>query len=140
MNLSDAILKGCELRPTACRKSWFFVESIHPLQIASCVMGAAYEGLYGPIQAVVDQSTQQTTLTIDQPGGITGSLRKQFPVMAEKVSKYFGEHLTHSEDWGVAPTVDEYIIHLNDDCGWTRQQIAAFVKYVIEGQPMIPED
>lgn len=134
MEFSDAILKGCELRPNSCRNSWFHVQSVAPFSMASCVMAAAYEGAFGPIQTTINFNENRATLYVGA-NQIVRELRERFPVLDLEVLR-----IRHIKSTDYVRKVAEHIMWLNDDCGWTREQIAAWMKYVVEGSPMIPEE
>ena len=146
MLLSDAILKGCEIRPQ-CYQSLIQAqfETQYPYELIgfrSCVIGAAYEGVFGKLPLTYDPITHgfesdEAYTTYDQ-------LKTIFPILEEKFAivipghpdclSFEGEIRTHGL------TLYTYLVCLNDSRRWTREQIAAWVKYVVEGQPMIPED
>ncbi len=150
MDLSAAILKGCEIHPEQCRQSLWLVASGPMLRVQSCVVGAAYEGTFGPIKYTYDVFHRTFRIHEDPNDTHTDAtqrLRTIYPVLDTEVpGKSFvrcralnGEVV---EDVVVKANIslESHLYWLNDREGWTRQQIAAYVKYVVEGAPMIPED
>lgn len=142
MELSEAILKGCELRPHGCRNHWFDIAyeytsgiNQYPIKttLASCVLAAAYEGAFGPVQ--YSMSINKVEVAMNSRELIT-ALRNTFPIMSQEVSF----PVPIRPDQGYKKTVEGIVMYLNDTAGWTREQVAAWLKYVVEGAPMLPEE
>lgn len=115
--------------------------------ISTCVMGAVFEGMNGRIE-------MEPRSSIDQQKVFT-ELEKQFPQLLDNVSTripFKDGPRAIVEDLGCCHhcytayakpyngSLKGLMINLNDEYKWTREQIAAWVKYVVEGAPMIPED
>lgn len=143
MFLSDAILKGCEIRPHKARCTLWsigFDSNQETVYFSSCVLGAAYDGTFGPMQIVFDKENHKVTFLINKDEGMESSdhvmnqLRKVYPQLSQLVR-------AEIKDCDFR-TLETTLTNMNDSkvCLWTREQIAAWVKYVVEGAPMIPED
>lgn len=145
MNLSDAILKGCEMRPDKTRCTlWALVfedstkRDFYRMRPASCVLGAAYDGTFGPVQLQYDPQYQILKINGKTDTGMAmAQLREVYPILCE---------IAFPESEKDTRPLECVITSFNDELKdghhdlWTREQIAAWIKYVVEGAPMIPED
>lgn len=183
MELSEAILKGCEITPNQAFGILFSsVRKVIPIKWAdgpiitdqafdprhdhmfditpvrfkeepsTCVLGAAYEGAIGNIHFSGGNDSE-----------CSQRLDGVFPILAQYINTKFPlprplrqeryykssdgytgymiqlpPRVVHTREF--SGTVRGAIVTLNDHYRWTREQIAAWVKYVVEGHPMIPED
>lgn len=101
MRLSEAIRKGAELRPQY--HGWYFGDG------ASCALGAAYEAVAGRY------STGHTA--------VERTLHESFKATldASATCPCSTPHRCDAED---VPVVMNVIVDLNDNCKWTREEIA----------------
>jgi hypothetical protein len=107
MTLADAIKKGAMQR-AQCRGWWF--EFLSPMELAgprSCVMGAAYEGAFGPppMRGAVAVITT-----------LRDELEAAFPELRERATCPVCEMSSRA--------LGSLLIHLNDEEKWTREAIA----------------
>src|SRR5258708_5717784 len=128
MNLSDAILKGCEIRPNKTRCTLWGITKEHfglGFRTTSCVLGAAYDGTFGPVQ--IEYDSQYSILKVNgqqDTSMMMAELREAYPILGE---------IAFPNDYKDVRPVECVITSFNDDliCGhrdtWTREQIAAWV-------------
>lgn len=149
MELSEAILKGCTIRPQGQGSFFSMQERDHEFPwlrkkdiFTSCALGAAIEGLWGEVQLHWNDYAGRIDITESSVDitKVMSLLVETFPTLHEKM-RWDGLDEIHRNV--VDPdylSIKNVIFVLNDKKGWTREQIAAWVKYVVEGQPMIPEE
>jgi hypothetical protein len=107
MKLSEAILAGARLRPQT-RHSYFSDPSDGP--VGSCALGAAYEAVTGQADLDTDDAEfEQGPFGITDLFGIEHTARIVYPVN------------------GARPLVHRVVTLLNDEDGWSREAIAAYL-------------
>ena len=105
MTLADAIRKGAMQRGQA---RWILYD---PVNHTSCVLGALLEGVFG-------------TPAPDYDAMVRVTLREMFPQLVEPIACPSCQS-TQSQHLPGPPTLTEIMVdHLNDQHGWTREQIA----------------
>lgn len=85
----------------------------------TCALGAAYEGFFHvlPWRRYDDDALDR--------------LREAFPVLKTKAAypgAVFSAFIGLPEGMGIHPTLEDVIVALNDEDGWTREQIADWVE------------
>ncbi len=149
MDLSAAILKGCEIRPEQCQHSLWSLVIMPTFHLQSCVMGAAYEGAFGPIKHVIDPIERHWRIILeadDEATDMVLRLRNIYPILETQVpgKQCRRRGYINGGEWEEVVeaniSLESQLYWLNDRERWTREQFAAYVKYVVEGAPMIPED
>lgn len=103
LTLSDAILKGATLRPQG-RAAYFSPNEFDI--VASCALGAAFEAVTGRREHLFDTT-------------IIGTLEEHWPSLDQDIVHPISHF--HRPLWDV-------ITDLNDLAGWSREQIAAWLK------------
>lgn len=115
MKMSQAMRKGAAIRPK-CEAAYFFDDGN---VVKSCALGAALEGSgqMDPTQYGQSRGPIQLRDFFEVPYfGITG---KQCPHAECAQSKGYG----HS-------SIETIVMCLNDDCGWSREEIADWLESI----------
>jgi len=129
MNLSDAILKGCEMIPEQSYGEWFGYNKhysyIHDSCIydddvitSACVLGAAFIGVTGSRtrRDVSDGMEHRKQNLLFFQKTLVSVITHHLPCTCKRVVTGFDD------------TVYQYCMHLNDTHHWTREQIAEWIK------------
>lgn len=87
---------------------------------ATCALGAVYEGMFGP--ALTEEEDDDGVFTTVLAAHVAyKALRKKFPMLEVDVTNPVEEG---AQNWSLQDT----IIDLNDNAGWTRAKIAKWVR------------
>lgn len=108
MKLSEAIVKGCQMRPNQCRFHY-----VHFTKNATCVHGAAAEGTFGHFDT--DSKFGDMLRAVDNLDVLYPDLTRQFFHPVQRHEKM---------------TLGEILFSLNDDHGWSREQIALWLGWL----------
>lgn len=114
MKLSEAIRLGAMMKPQAfgkLRRVVYFYKGQPRQEIRTCALGAALDAC--------------GLLTVEDPQSVPfGDLFERHPEITTTLMQYCRNPMIESDRTG---SVHEVIVYLNDNCRWTREQIADWI-------------